>query len=129
VLGPGGVFCVAIPNPVNGSEAARCRYFDQTPGAESLVRNGLTMDLIWIERLREPRPTAETVTRHPALASARDRPFFVHLRCRRAAAAPRRRGAELSQSAIRRRPAWTISVRSGPSGRGRCRRRSPAGGS
>jgi SAM-dependent methyltransferase len=101
VLGPDGIFCLAIPNPVNASAASRSRYFDETPDAETLVRNGLTMEFVWvdrtlsfytealsrsgfvIERLREPRPSADTVTRHPALASARDAPFFVHLRCRR----------------------------------------------
>jgi SAM-dependent methyltransferase len=101
VLGPDGVFCLAIPNPVNAPAESRSRYFDETPGAESVQRDGLTMNFVWIdrplsfytealansgfviERLREPRPAAETVTRHPALASARDAPFFVHLRCRR----------------------------------------------
>jgi SAM-dependent methyltransferase len=101
VLGPDGVFCLAIPNPVNASEASRSRYFDELPDAETVVRGGLTMEFVWIdrplsfytealarsgfviERLREPRPSADTVTRHPGLASARDTPFFVHLRCRR----------------------------------------------
>jgi SAM-dependent methyltransferase len=101
VLSPDGVFCLAIPYPVNASAASRSHYFDEVPGGETVQRDGLTMDFLWIdrplsfytealadsgfviERLREPRPAAETVTRHPALASARDRPFFVHLRCRR----------------------------------------------
>jgi SAM-dependent methyltransferase len=103
VLGPDGLFCLAIPNPVNASVASRSRYFDEMPGAETFVRDGLTMDFVWIdrplsfytealassgfviERLREPRPSAEAVTRHPVLAAARDAPFFVHLRCRRVA--------------------------------------------
>jgi SAM-dependent methyltransferase len=102
VLGPAGVFCVAIPNPVNASAGSLARYFDEMRCAETLVRNGLTMEFVSIdrplsfytealassgfviERLREPRPSAATVTRHPELGSARDTPFFVHLRCRRA---------------------------------------------
>jgi SAM-dependent methyltransferase len=101
VLGPGGVFCLAIPHPVNAPAPSRCRYFDETPGADTFVRNGLTMEFVWVDRpvsfyteplarsgfviehLREPRPSADTVTRHPALASARDAPFTLQLRCRR----------------------------------------------
>jgi SAM-dependent methyltransferase len=101
VLGPDGVFCLAVPNPVNASAGSRSRYFDELPDADTVVRDGLTMEFVWIdrplslytealarsgfviERLREPRPSAATVTRHPELASARDTPFFVHLRCRR----------------------------------------------
>jgi SAM-dependent methyltransferase len=101
VLGPDGVFCLAIPHPVNAPAASRSRYFDATPGADTFVRDGLTMEFVWIdrplsfytealarsgfviERVREPRPSAETVSRHPALASARDAPFFMHLHCRR----------------------------------------------
>jgi SAM-dependent methyltransferase len=101
VLTPGGVFCLAIPNPGNVPGSARPRYFDEMPGAATFERNGLTMDFIWIdrplsfytealassgfviERLREPRPSADTVRRHPVLASARDAPASVHLRCRR----------------------------------------------
>ena len=100
VLGPDGVFCLAITHPVNAGAASWSRYFEETPGAETFVRDGLTMEFVWvdrplsfytealarsgfvIERLREPRPPADTVTRYPALASARDTPFFVHLRCR-----------------------------------------------
>ena len=102
VLSPEGVFCLAIPNPVNAPAASRSRYFDATPGAETVMRDELTMEFIWIdrplsfytealagcgfviERLREPRPSADTVTRHPALAAARDAAFFLQLRCRRA---------------------------------------------
>jgi SAM-dependent methyltransferase len=102
VLGSDGHFCLAVPNPVNAPAASRSRYFDQTPGSESVTRAGRTMDFVWIdrplsfytetlarcgfviERLREPRPSPEAVRRHPALASARDAPFFLHLRCRRA---------------------------------------------
>ncbi len=101
VLASDGVFCLAIPNPVNAPPASRSRYFDETPGAETLVRGGLTMEFVWvdrplsyytealtssgfvIERLREPRPSVETVTRHPGLAVARDTAFSVQLRCRR----------------------------------------------
>ena len=103
VVRPDGSFCLAIPTPVNAPAASRSRYFDETPGGETVVRNGLTMDFVWIDRplsfytetltrsgfvidrMREPRPSSDAVRRHPALASARDTPFFVHLRCRRSA--------------------------------------------
>lgn len=109
VLGPAGVFCAAIPSPVNAAAESLARYFDELWSAETVARNGLTMDFVSIdrplsfytealassgfviERLREPRPSAEAVTRHPQLASARDTPFFVHLRCR--LAAPMRNGS------------------------------------
>jgi SAM-dependent methyltransferase len=102
VLGPDGVFCVAIPNPVNAPAGSRARYFDETRGATTVARDGVTMEFVWIdrplsfytealarsgfviERLREPRPSADTVTRHPVLAAARDTPFSLHLRCRHA---------------------------------------------
>ena len=100
VLGPDGVFCLAIPNPVNAPEASRSRYFDEMPGSATVVRDGRTMEFVWIdrplsfytealarsgfviERLREARPSAEAVMRHPALAVARDTPFSVQMRCK-----------------------------------------------
>jgi hypothetical protein len=102
VLGPNGVFCVAIPNPVNAPAGSRARYFDEMRGAATVARDGLTMEFVWIdrplsfytealarsgfviERPREPRPSADTVTRHPVLEAARDTPFSLHLHCRRA---------------------------------------------
>ena len=99
--GPAGVFCVAIPNPVNAPAGSRARYFDEMPGSATVARDGLSMEFVWIdrplsfytealassgfviERVREPRPSAGTVTRHPELAAARDTPFCLHLRCRR----------------------------------------------
>ena len=102
VLGTGGVFCLAIPNPVNAPAASRARYFDETRGAATVVRDGLTMEFVWvdrplsfytealassgfvIERLREPRPSADTVTRHPCWR----RPVTRRSPCICAAAAP-----------------------------------------
>ena len=36
MLGPDGVFCLAIPNPVNAPATSRSRYFDETRGAETV---------------------------------------------------------------------------------------------
>jgi SAM-dependent methyltransferase len=101
VLGSDGVLCLAIPNPVNAPAASRSRYFDEMQGTATVARDGMTMEFVWIdrplsfytealdssgfviERLREPRPSAEAVTRHPGLAAARDTPFSLHSRCRR----------------------------------------------
>jgi hypothetical protein len=38
-----------------------------------------------VEALREPRPDAATLEAEPRLAAAAQRPFFLHLRCRRGA--------------------------------------------
>jgi SAM-dependent methyltransferase len=52
VLGPAGVFCVAIPNPVNAPAGSRARCFDEMRGAATVARDGLTMEFVWIDRPR-----------------------------------------------------------------------------
>jgi SAM-dependent methyltransferase len=100
VLAPGGTLCLALMHPVTAPARSRARYFDETADGEAITRDGVSMDFQWIdrplsyytealaeagfmiERLREPRPTAATIVRAPALAPARDAPTFIHLRCR-----------------------------------------------
>ena len=79
----------------------RARYFDEMPGAETFVRNGLTMEFVWvdrplsyytealdplgfvIERLREPQAVGRRSRAIRCWHEARDTPFSLQLRCRR----------------------------------------------
>lgn len=100
VLEPGGRLCAAIVHPLNRPEHV-LGYFEHRRVAEPVERDGLTMTFEAIERpleyytralehagfvveaLREPRPDAATVEAEPTLAPAAQRPFFLHLLCRR----------------------------------------------
>ena len=95
VLEPGGVLVAAVVHPFN---TGRDRpYFDVARTVDEFERGGVTMTFhqlhrpleswfallreagLEIEALREPR-APEGV---PELAHVRDRPVFLHLRCRR----------------------------------------------
>jgi ubiquinone/menaquinone biosynthesis C-methylase UbiE len=100
VLAPGGVLCIAIVHPLNRSAAAMEDYFVDHRSVDVVQRDGLPMHFdkvdrplehytralsaagFVIEELREPRPTAEALRRHPRLESAARTPFLLHLRAR-----------------------------------------------
>ncbi len=100
VLGPSGVACIAIVHPLNRSDEALAKYFDERRSTEAIERRGLEMTFesvdrplesytlalseagFVIEELREPRATRSDVAGAPELAAALDKPFFVQLRCR-----------------------------------------------
>jgi SAM-dependent methyltransferase len=100
VLEPGGVLCVAIVHPINRPAEHLEDYFSERRCSEAVTRDGLAMTFEGIDRpletyaralfdngfaiedLREPRASAAAVERAPELAPARQKPYFLHLRCR-----------------------------------------------
>jgi hypothetical protein len=58
---------VAVPNPANAPPASLSRYFDATPGTETVVRNGLTMDFVWIDRPHHGRFSSVNQTSWPGV--------------------------------------------------------------
>jgi SAM-dependent methyltransferase len=100
VLKPGGWFCIAIGHPFSEPAEDTANYFEGHTFEEAITRNGLTMQFVGqarplsyytgalsdagfvIEELREPRPDADWPRRHPRLAEAYSRPFFLHIRAR-----------------------------------------------
>jgi SAM-dependent methyltransferase len=100
VLMPDGRLCLAIVHPFNQPEESRDDYFEEHTSDETVERNGIKMRFISrdrplshytgalsaagfvIEELREPRPPADWPQRHPRLADAYRRPFFLHIRAR-----------------------------------------------
>lgn len=111
VLEPGGRLCVAIVHPLNRPPEALDDYFSQRRFALEVERDGLRMTFesidrpleaylralggvgFVVEQLREPRPTAAALASTPQLAKAAKRPYFLHMRCQRAARARSRRGS------------------------------------
>jgi len=101
VLAPGGLLCAAIVHPLNRTADRLEHYFEHQRAADSVERDGLRMTFdavdrpleyyalaleragFVIEALREPRPDAAALQAEPMLATAAQRPFFLHLRCRR----------------------------------------------
>jgi SAM-dependent methyltransferase len=100
VLRPGGWLCIAIGHPFSEPEEETANYFEGHTFEETVTRNGLAMRFVGqdrplsyytgalsdagfvIEELREPRPGADWPRRHPRLAEAHRRPFFLHIRAR-----------------------------------------------
>jgi SAM-dependent methyltransferase len=100
VLRPGGWVCIAIGHPFSERSEDTANYFEGHAFEEAVTRNGLTMQFVGqdrplsyytgalsdagfvIEELREPRPDADWPRRHPRLAQAARRPFFLHIRAR-----------------------------------------------
>jgi SAM-dependent methyltransferase len=103
VLAPGGRFVGAFVHPFAsghlGREAAgQRRYFDVQRTVDEVERDGIAFSFHQIHRplhawlalffdagfgledLREPRPTMHDVLTHPAMADARARPLFLHVR-------------------------------------------------
>ena len=95
VLEPGGSLVAALVHPFNSGRDRP--YFDVARTVEEFERDGITMTFhqlhrpleswfalarwagLEIEELREPRAPVGV----PELARVRDRPVFLHLRCRR----------------------------------------------
>jgi SAM-dependent methyltransferase len=101
VLEPGGLLCAAIVHPLNRPTDRLMNYFEHQRGADPVESNGLTMTFhsvdrpleyytlaleragFVIEAMREPRPEPAALRAEPRLAAAAQRPFFLHVRCRR----------------------------------------------
>ncbi len=97
VLEPGGRLAAAVVHPFNLGRDGEHPYFDIARTVDDFERGGVTMTFhqlhrpleswfglirdagLTIEELREPRAPADV----PELAHVRDRPVFLHLRCRR----------------------------------------------
>jgi SAM-dependent methyltransferase len=99
VLSGGGLLCVAIVHPLNRPPEVLEDYFTAQRVAKTITRDGLAMTFeetarpletyaaaitaagFTIDELREPRPDPGVAVGE-ALAAARRRPYFLHLRCR-----------------------------------------------
>jgi SAM-dependent methyltransferase len=100
VLERGALLCIAIVHPLNRSAQHRENYFGEQPFTDKVVRNGLSMTFVGVDRplesytrplaangflieeLREPRASAAAIARARELAPAANAPYFLHLRCR-----------------------------------------------
>lgn len=100
VLRPGSTVVMAITHPLNRPARDLERYFEPVRFRDELTRGRLTMTFdgvdrplsdytdaltgrgFVIERLAEPRPTAEDCRADPSLLRAAKRPFFLHIRAR-----------------------------------------------
>lgn len=103
VLAPGGRLCLSVVHPLNSHHDAGpgTSYFDVTSYADAVGHGDPAMTLpdthrplasyfralelagFVVERLREPIPDAQHVTRHPDAARWLQRPAFLHLRAER----------------------------------------------
>jgi SAM-dependent methyltransferase len=99
VLGPGSTLVIAITHPLNRADADLERYFEVLRFHEEVARDGLRMTFdgvdrplsgytealsthgFVIDRLTEPKPSAQDCLADESLVSAAARPFFLHMRC------------------------------------------------
>jgi SAM-dependent methyltransferase len=99
VLRQGSPLAVAIVHPLNRPDEDLDRYFETLRFHDAITRDGLTMTFdavdrplndyttaltrngFVIDRLTEPRPSAEACRADGSLMSAFRRPFFLHIRC------------------------------------------------
>ncbi len=104
VLAPGGRLAAAIVHPITildpGPEGMQRGYFEVQRTVDDIERGGVSFAFhqlhrplegwfellleagFTIEAVREPRPAAGDADAYPALARARERPLFLHLRAR-----------------------------------------------
>lgn len=100
VLGPGSQFALAIIHPLNRADEGLDRYFERRRFHDEVIRGGLRMTFdgvdrplsdytaaltghgFVIDRLTEPRPSAEDCRADESLVKASQRPYFLHIRCR-----------------------------------------------
>jgi SAM-dependent methyltransferase len=100
VLRPGGWLALAVIHPLSRSDESLDRYFEEVRFQDDVTREGLTMRFngvarpisyytrallahgFVIDRLTEPRPTADMCSAAPRLSGAARRPYFLHLRGR-----------------------------------------------
>jgi SAM-dependent methyltransferase len=99
VLRPARPLAIAIVHPLNRPDEDLDRYFETLRFHDAVTRDGLTMTFdgvdrplsdyttalsrngFVIDRLTEPRPSAEDCRAEPSLMRAFQRPFFLHIRC------------------------------------------------
>ncbi len=100
VLCPGSHLAIAITHPLNRSHHDLDRYFERLRFHEEVIRDGLRMTFdrvdrplsdytaaltghgFVIDRLTEPRPSADDCRADESLVKASRRPWFLHMRCR-----------------------------------------------
>ena len=99
VLCPGSPLVVAITHPLNRPDEDLNRYFEWLRFHDEVIRAGLKMTFdgvdrplsdytaaltghgFVIDRLTEPRPSAEDCQIDESLVKASRRPYFLHMRC------------------------------------------------
>lgn len=99
VLRPANPLVIAIVHPLNRPDEDLDRYFETLRFHDAITRAGLTMTFdgvdrplsdyttaltrhgFVIDRLAEPRPSAEDCQADGSLMRAFQRPFFLHIRC------------------------------------------------
>jgi SAM-dependent methyltransferase len=99
ILRPASPLAIAIVHPLNRPDEALDRYFETLRFHDAVSRDGLTMTFdgvdrplsdyttvlsrngFVIDRLTEPRPSAEDCRADASLIRAFQRPFFLHIRC------------------------------------------------
>jgi SAM-dependent methyltransferase len=99
VLRPASPLAIAIVHPLNRPDEDLDRYFETLRFHDALTRDGLTMTFdgvdrplsdyttaltrngFVIDRLTEPRPSAEDCRAEGSLMRAFQRPYFLHIRC------------------------------------------------
>ena len=100
VLGPGSQLALAIIHPLNRANEDLDRYFERLRFHDEVIRGGLRMTFdgvdrplsdytaaltghgFVIDRLTEPKPSAEDCRADESLVRASGRPYFLHIRCR-----------------------------------------------
>lgn len=100
VLCPGSYLLIAITHPLNRPDVDLDRYFQRLRFHDEVTRAGLRMTFdgvdrplgdytaaltdrgFVIDRLTEPRPSAEDCDAYESLVDAFRRPYFLHIRCR-----------------------------------------------
>ena len=100
VLCPGSELAIAIIHPLNRTDEDLDRYFERLCFQDEVVRGALRMTFegvnrplsdytaaltghgFVIDRLTEPRPSAEDCRADESLVKASRRPYFLHVRCR-----------------------------------------------
>lgn len=99
VLRPANPLAIAIVHPLNRPNEDLDRYFETLRFHDAITRDGLTMTFdgvnrplsdytaaltrngFVIDRLTEPRPSAEDCRAEGSLMRAFQRPYFLHIRC------------------------------------------------
>jgi SAM-dependent methyltransferase len=100
VLCPGSQLAIAIIHPLNRADEDLDRYFERLRFRDRVIRGGLRMTFdgvdrplsdytaaltghgFVIDRLTEPKPSAEDCRADESLIKASRRPYFLHIRCR-----------------------------------------------
>jgi SAM-dependent methyltransferase len=99
VLRPASPLAIAIVHPLNRADEDLARYFETLRFCEQVIRDELAMTFdgvnrplsdytgalsrngFVIDRLTEPRPSAEDCRDDPSLIRAARRAYFLHIRC------------------------------------------------